>query len=168
MTTLIPNPSAMSRHTESGKESQNLVKLVVFPMGSLTLALPMKAISRVINMPEVHGSGLSPVGVTTVGNLQLTIIDLHRQLFQVSAPQRTGKGGYLIILPTSAGFPIGIPTAETPLLTDVPTGDIRALPEAYRQADTLSIASHLTRITLESGETQSVFLLDVAAVLASL
>ncbi len=149
-----------------GSKAQNQVKLVVFPMGRLMLALPMSGISRVINMPEVQSSGLHAVGVTTVGNTQLMIVDLHRQLFEVSAPPHQGKSGYLVIMPTPGGYPIGIPIAQTPILVDVPTTDIRALPDAYRRADTLSIASHITRITTETGEVQSVFLLDAAAVIA--
>ncbi|NJR71404.1 MAG: chemotaxis protein CheW [Synechococcales cyanobacterium CRU_2_2] len=161
-TRTLNNPAA----SKTAPGSQNQVKLVVFPMGRLRLALPMAGISRVINLPEVHSSGLHTVGVTTVGNIQLMIVDLHRQLFEVSAPQAAGKSGYLVIMPTPAGYPIGIPIAETPILVDVPSSEIRALPDAYRRADTLSIASHITRITTEAGEVQSVFVLDIAAVVA--
>lgn len=128
----------------------------------------MPGISRVINMPEVFGSGLGTVGVATLDTLQLTIVDLHRQIFKTPASLPGGKRGYLVILPSPAGYPIGIPTAAAPVLVDVPERDIRVLPPAYRQADTLSIASHIIRITNELGEQQSVFLLDVAAVIAQI
>ena len=146
-------------------DSGPVAKLVTFSIGRLTLALPMVSISRVINMPEVFSSGLSAVGVATLNRLQLTIIDLHHQLFKQPAPNSGEQRGYLIILPSPADHPIGIPTLATPTLVDVPERDIRILPAAYRQADTLSIASHIARITTESGGKQSIFLLDVAAVL---
>ncbi len=168
MTSLLSRIQPSSGSANPASETGELIKFVVFALGSLSLALPMKAISRVVNMPQVHSSGLRAVGVTTVGQMELTIVDLHRQLFQTSAPTSDEKPGYLVILPTPSGEPVGIPIAETPLLMDVPTSAIRVLPAAYRQADTLSIASHIARIPTETGELQSIFLLDVQAVMALL
>ena len=52
------------------------------------------------------------------------------------------------------------------MLLEVPLNQIRELPQSYRQADTLWIASHMLRLPLEEGgEPQSIFLLDMAAVM---
>lgn len=144
-------------------------KLIAFPVGSLRLAVAMNSISRVINRPKVYSSGLNAVGITTVGNRELTIVDLHQQLFGTAQAYSPERPGYLVLTPAPSGELMGIPTAETPLLLEVDSSQIRELPESYRQADTLWVASHIVRINSgEDGALQSLFLLDMAAVMARL
>lgn len=144
-------------------------KLIVFPVGELRLAVPMDNISRVINRPKVYSSGTNAVGVTTVGDRELTIVDLHQQLFTTPGPFNPERPGYLVLTPSPTGEIMGIPTPETPLLLEVPLAQIRELPQSYRQADTLWVASHMIRAAVqEGGELQSIFMLDMAAVMDKL
>ena len=144
-------------------------KLIVFPVGELRLAVPMDNISRVINRPKVYSSGLNAVAVTTVGDRELTIIDLHQQLFSTAGSFNPERPGYIVLTPSPTGEIMGIPTPETPMLLEVPLAQIRELPQSYRQADTLWIASHMIRTAVEDGgELQSIFMLDMAAVMDKL
>ncbi|MEM7594622.1 MAG: chemotaxis protein CheW, partial [Cyanobacteria bacterium P01_A01_bin.83] len=57
--------------------------------------------------------------------------------------------------------PLGIFVAQAPNLIDVPQSQIRILPNSYRHADTLEIASHVAII--DQGETsKTIFILDLA------
>jgi purine-binding chemotaxis protein CheW len=59
----------------------------------------------------------------------------------------------------------GIPVADSPLLIEVPLSRIRVLPESYRRANTLDLASHVAVIPQE-GAPLTVFLLDVDRLLS--
>lgn len=165
----IPQPTTQAMPqatTQATPQAAALIKLVMFPIGQLLLATPMDRISRVIRPPQIYSSGLGSVGVTTVGDRELTIIDLHRELFHTPSPQLTEGPGYLVLAPTPSGELIGIPIAQAPLLIEVPASLVRQLPESYRQADTLWIASHMARVALEGDPAiQSIFVLDMAAVI---
>ncbi len=177
MPTPIPTPTAQPAATspaQRGRANQKQTalshrKLIVFPVGELRLAVPMNNISRVINRPKVYSSGTHAVGVTTVGDRELTIIDLHQQLFSIPGPFNPERPGYLVLTPSPTGEIMGIPTPETPRLVEVPLEQIRELPQSYRQADTLWVASHMVRTAVdEEGELQSIFMLDMAAVMNKL
>jgi chemotaxis signal transduction protein len=144
----------------SSSNSTETAKLIYFPMGELLLALPMANVKKVINRPLAFGSGLSAASVATIDDLQLPLIDVHRLLFQQPLPIRADRQGYLIMVRLNPAELLGIPVQETPVLLDVPLTAIRALPDSYRQSDTLSIASHLVRIETVGGE-QTLFLVDV-------
>ncbi len=171
MPTQTPTAQANSTGKRSNQKKNALThrKLIVFPVGELRLAVPMDNISRVINRPKVYSSGLNAVGVTTVGDRELTIVDLHQQLFGTPGAFNPERPGYLVLTPSPTGELMGIPTPETPRLLDIPLEQIRELPESYRQADTLWVASHMIRTAMtEGGELQSIFMLDMAAVLEKL
>jgi chemotaxis signal transduction protein len=169
-TTTAQTSSSLPTSSANRKQKAlNSRKLITFPVGSLRLAVPMDRISRVINRPKIYSSGLGAAGVTTVGDRELMIVDLHQQLFATPGPFDPERPGYLVLTPSPTGELIGIPTPETPLLLEVANADIRELPLSYRQADTLWIASHMLRTTVvEGGEVQSLFILDMAAVMDKL
>jgi chemotaxis signal transduction protein len=140
--------------------STETAKLIYFPLGELLLALPMTHVKKVINRPLSFGSGLSAATVATIDDIQLPLIDVHRLLFQQPLPIVADRPGYLIMVRLNPAELLGIPVQETPVLLDVPLSAIRALPESYRQSDTLSIASHLVRLVADGGD-QTLFLVDV-------
>ncbi|MGH2416392.1 MAG: chemotaxis protein CheW, partial [Microcystaceae cyanobacterium] len=80
--------------------------------------------------------------------------------FNVRQSVVSGSRCYLILAQNSISEQFGILVADTPLLSDVPIAQIRALPESYRRADTLEIASHVT-ILPQSDASLTVFVLDV-------
>jgi len=148
-----------SNPLESQNSQQQIIKLVVFPVGSLTVAFSIQSVQKVINYTQVYGSGLSHIGVAHLEDREITVIDLHKRLFNRSQPIESEKKAYLILAKNSLGEQFGIIVNQTPALLDISLSSIRILPESYRRADTLEIASHVTVIPQETG-TQTIFILD--------
>lgn len=140
--------------------NNSLLKLLVFEVGKLVLALPIQQVQKVVRHNPVHGSGLSYVNVTHLEDQEVTVIDLHQKLFKVSQTETLGTG-YFIISKNITGEPLGIVVAQTPTIIDVPLAQIRTLPESYRRADTLEIASHVAVIPQADETSLTVFILDL-------
>ena len=151
-----------STSPDTRSQAARLLKLVSFQIGSLNVALRIDAVKKIINRTTVYSSGLNHLGMAHVGNQEITVVDLHKRLFNVSQIQESGTQGYLI-LTKSKSEPFGILVTETPTLMDVSLSHLRVLPESYRRADTLEIASHVAVIPPPTEMT--VFLLDVERIL---
>jgi chemotaxis signal transduction protein len=140
----------------------HLIKLLVFEIGKLTLALPILQVQKIVKQSEVYGSGLSHVNLTHLPDQEIAIIDLHQKLFGSSRPTQESSEftGYFIISRNLGGEPLGIAVPQAPTLIDVSLEQIRQLPEAYRRADTLEIASHVIVIPQEN-TLRTIFILDL-------
>ena len=143
------------------KESSNskTIKLVVFSISNLNVALHIDAVQKVINYSTIFGSGLNHFGLVNIGDREITVIDLHKRLFNISQVYDSETKKYLILTKNSVGELFGIVIKETPTLLDVPLSNIRALPPSYRHADTLAIASHVTILPQENAKL-TIFILD--------
>ena len=137
------------------------LKLVIFQIGKLTLSLPVKQVKKVTRYNQTHGSGLSYVNLSHLGNQEVAIIDLHHKLFKVSQNELSLEKGYFIITNNTAGDYLGIRVLQTPILLDVPFSRIRILPISYRHADTLEIASHVAVLPQDDETLETIFILDV-------
>lgn len=153
----IASNSIEINHTNAN----SFLKLVVFEIGKLTLAIPVKQVQKVVPHTAVHGSGLSHVNLTHLGDQEVAVIDLHQKLFKINHSKQSDNKGYFIITKKVIGEPLGIMVAQTPILLDVPLSQIRTLPQSYRQADTLEIASHVAVIPQENNTSLTVFILDL-------
>jgi chemotaxis signal transduction protein len=141
--------------------SDTSIKLLVFEIGKLTLALPILQVQKVVKQMEVYGSGLSHVNLTHFPEQEIAIVDLHQKLFGVSRTQ--SDTGYFIISKNIAGEPLGIVVSQAPTLIDVFLEQIRLLPNSYRRADTLAIASHVTVIPGKNDVTKTIFIVDLTS-----
>jgi purine-binding chemotaxis protein CheW len=147
-------------NTLTSLKNNRSVKLLVFKMGKLNLALSIDYVQKVINHIPVYGSGTNHVGIIHLEDKEITVVDLQRKLFKVSQNLDFSLKTYLIIARNSSSEQIGIVVSETPSLLEVPISQIRVLPESYRRADTLEFASHVTIIE-QKEQSLTVFLLDV-------
>ena len=138
---LLKSKAAMQ--PASSRDRVASVKMIVFTIGNFDLALPIEIVHKVLNQIPVYGSGLNGVGIAHVGDLEVTVIDLHRQLFQSSIINETSQKGYLLILHSKSGDLYGLPVASVPVLMDLPLASIRVLPESYRSGDILQMATHV-------------------------
>ncbi|GAB4532182.1 MAG: hypothetical protein Tsb0014_16370 [Pleurocapsa sp.] len=145
----------------STNATSSFLKLLVFKMGILTLALPVKQVQKVIRRTEVHGSGLSYVHLSHLEEQEVAIVDLHRKLFKASQLNNTEEKGYFIITKNITGEPLGIIVNRTPTLIDVLVEQVRTLPNSYRRADTLEIASHVAVIPQNNETSLTIFILDL-------
>ena len=136
------------------------VELLVFAIGKLTLALPILQVQKVVRQSEVHGSGLSHINLTHLPEGEIAVVDLQQKLFGTSLTQSTATGYFIITQPVNAE-PLGIVVSKPPSLIDVPLKQIRQLPDTYRRADTLAIASHVT-VVADKEKSTTLFILDLA------
>lgn len=143
------------------KISDSLLKVVVFTIGKLTLALPVAQVKKVIRKNTTYSSGLTHVHLAHIGKQEVTVIDLHQKIFKVSSNKLNNEKEYLIITKSLIDEPLGIVVTETPILIDIPLAQIRTIPNTYRHADTLGIASHVAVISQENQSSQTIFILDL-------
>jgi purine-binding chemotaxis protein CheW len=109
---LQPDPLELSRT----RSVTPMLKLIVFSMGGLTLALRIESVYKVVNQTSIHSNGLKSVGVAPVGEDEVTVVDLHRRFFKSSPPSESERGGYLVIVKNTTPELYGIPVVETPVL----------------------------------------------------
>ena len=160
--------NANSKLNVSSRED-SLIRLLVFSIDKLTLALPVHRVRKVTKYSPLYGSGLSHVNLTHFGNQELTVIDLHQKLFNCSQDDLNPDGGYFIVV-KSDQTPnsdledeyLGIRAIDAPILMDVSFKHLRSLPKSYRYADTLEIASHVAIIPGDdNSSSQTIFVLDL-------
>ena len=157
MNNLATNPNSV----KISDNNNSLIKLLIFKVGKLTLALPILQVQKVVRHNAVYGSGLSYVNLTHLGEQEVAVINLHQKLFKTSQTEASQATGYFIISKNVTGEPLGIMVAEAPSISDVPLGQIRLIPDSYRQADTLEIASHVAVIPQENETSLTIFILDL-------
>lgn len=161
---------------DSNQSKISTIKLLVFTIGKLTLALPVEQVIKVTKYNPIHGSGMSYINLTHIGQLGLAVIDLHQKLFNLSLDELTPDGGYFILTKSrpvtvikngekvNHSFmeeSVGIRVVESPSLLDVDLGYIRTLPNSYRWHDTLEIASHVAVVPQVDATTKTIFILDL-------
>lgn len=148
-------------HSLKHSRSQDAIesqKVIVFGMGNVNLAVPIDTVYKVVKQIPVYGNELSGVGITHIGDREVTVVELHRRFF---AP----KGNYLIIAKNKAGELYGIPITQVPTLMEIPQSSLRALPESYRHVDIFGFATHVAVIS-EVEPPMTIFLLDVDQLLS--
>jgi len=142
------------------RETVPSLKILVFRMGDVKLALPLDTVSKILNKTPVYGMGLNGVGVAHVGDHEVTVVDLHQQLFRSSTINESSQAVYLIISQSRQGELYGIPVTAVPVLMEVPSSSIRVLPKSYRRADILRSATHVCHIPQEEAPL-TIFMVDV-------
>lgn len=166
MSNLLLQPKSSAADFRKSRQITPSLKLIVFKIGNLNFALRIESVYKVVDRTPVYSSGLNHVGVAHMGDSlrdnsaarEITVVDLNWQFFQSSSMSESG--GYLAIVQSTTGEFYGIPVVNTPVLIEVPLSMFRVLPESYRRADTLEVASHVAVIP-QQGATLTVFLLDV-------
>ncbi|WP_218079504.1 chemotaxis protein CheW [Anthocerotibacter panamensis] len=132
------------------------LKLVVFPIQQVNLALRIEHVQRVIPCPEVLNTGGTAVGIITLADRAVPVLDLHQRLYPAH-PETAPT--HLVLAQTQGGEDYGIPVTETPTLLEVSLEYIRTLPPSYRRSTTLGLASHVAVVPQEHGSL-TIFLLD--------
>ncbi len=161
---LIKTKANASRQANN-QEAVNSLKVIMFEMGDIKLALPIHNIAKVLPKTTVYGSGLHGVGIAHVGDREVTVVDLHKRLFQSSSIKDASKNSYLMIVKNRQSELYGIPVGSVPTLMEIALSCIRVLPDSYRNADIFGFATHVAVIpTMETAMT--IFLLDIDQLLA--
>lgn len=132
------------------------LRLITMNLGKLVLACRIETVYKIVNRSQIHGSGLGYTGLTHIDGHTVMVIDLHRKLFNLPLPD---EPGYFMLIKPQIGELLAIPVTTSPSLIDVQYKYIRALPEPYRQSDTLNLASHVAVIP-HGEQTLTIFVID--------
>lgn len=151
-------PSEPSKPAKAEKIAR-VLKLLVFSVGSLNAAIRVEFVQKVVNKVTVYSSEFGYLGVANVGDEEITVIDLHERFFKSNQNRNSSLNGYLAIVKNNLQEKFGIWVVHTPVLMEVPLSQVRTLPESYRRANTLEIASHVAVIPQETAS-MTLFLLD--------
>ncbi|MFM7887654.1 MAG: chemotaxis protein CheW [Pseudanabaena sp.] len=146
----------------SSQKKQEMLKLLIFSMGNLNLAMRIDTVIRIIPLPKIHRSGNKLLGIATYEDQEVLVIDLYKRIY--GQDSRLNKG-FLVIFAGVRNL-YGITIASLPNVQDVPVNSLQPVPLEYRARDTLGIASHIMQVPLKkSEELQTVFLLDTELLL---
>lgn len=137
------------------------LRLITMHLGKLTLGCRIETVYKVVKQSQIHSSGLGHTGLTHIDGHAAMVVDLHQKLFNV--PTADKQGYFVIIKPQTADL-VAIPVATSPNLMDVHREQVRVLPDAYRQSDTLTIASHVAVVS-HGNKPLTVFVLDEDALI---
>lgn len=132
------------------------LRFITMALGQLTIACRIETVYKVVAQAKIHSSGLGYTGLTHIDGHAVVVVDLHHKLFNTSIvdPQ-----SYFVILKPQVGDLIAIPVPKSPNLMDVPRDHVKVLPAAYRQSDTLTIASHVA-VVPHGDKTLTLFVID--------
>ncbi|WP_051470127.1 chemotaxis protein CheW [Fischerella sp. PCC 9605] len=144
-------------------DESKLEKFIAFTVADYRLALPIKAVLKVVTCPPKTDRKLSKMGLIQVSRYMIRVLDLHQHLGLEDLRQLPDQP-FLVITPNSQGELCGIPVCEPPDLIELPLETIRQLPQSYRQSGVLEIASHAIAISQQE-ITTTIFLLDMPQVL---
>jgi chemotaxis signal transduction protein len=132
------------------------VKLLVFSLGELCLSLRLEGIQKVMKMPQIFKSGDKCLGITQVGNQDVMVLDLYRQVYGTPAPQTKG---HLIVLRAGENT-FGLAVDTVPSMVEVPIAELCPLSEEFRDRDSLGIAEAMVKISLNKQQMAMAFVLD--------
>lgn len=162
---LIKSRANTSRQANN-QEAVNSLKVIMFEMGDVKLALPIQSVAKVMPQTVVYGSGLHGVGIAHLGDREVSVVDLHKRLFKSTSINNASNNSYLMIVKNRQSELYGIPVGSIPTLMEIALSCIRVLPDSYRNADIFGFATHVAVIpAMETPMT--IFLLDVDQLLAN-
>ena len=134
-----------NKWTETAKEVEATIELIVFNLGEISFGIPMLKIDRLVTKTRLDRDFNLSASVE--------IIDLHHRLFGTSIVNPTA----MVVL---KGWTLaGIPIDTTPTLMYVPLDRIRILPTEFRTSSPLGIASHIAMISTSTLEL-TIFILE--------
>jgi chemotaxis signal transduction protein len=144
------------------KTKVKTLKLLLFPLGNLFLALRLTGLKRVIKLPEIFKSGDKVLGITQVDGQDVIVLDLYWQIYGRSL--ETAKGFLVVVESETCTY--GIVVDTLPTIKDIPESDLQTIPSDYRDRDPLGIADVMATLNLTKNQTITAFVLDPSHLLA--
>ena len=141
----------------------NSFRVIVTTLGRVTLAYRIETVYKVVKRSQIPDSNLEQTGIIHINGEAAVIVDLYRKLLIAYTPS---EQGYFVVVKSRVGELIAVPVETSPNLMDVSREHVRILPSSYRQANRLSVASHVAVIPHEK-ETLTIFVIDENSLLQS-
>ncbi len=147
----------------TAKAVKKSVKVIVFTIAGYKLALPMEAVLRVVNCPKEIGDRDQQVELIHLGQMAITVLNLHTHLSLKQAQPTLTKEHFLVA--AKAGNELcAIRVDSPPDLVELDATTIRQLPDPYRQGHPLNIASRVA-VLPQGKATMAIFILDMKRVM---
>jgi chemotaxis signal transduction protein len=140
------------------------LKVLVFRVGTLYLALRLEGVKKVTPMPNILKSGDKFLGITQMEGEEVIVFDLYQKIYDRPAQE---SQGFLVTVQTNQNR-YGITAAILPIMREIPLSEFRAVPADYRDRDTLGIADQMVEVTLDNKTVVTAFLLDPEQLLAAI
>jgi chemotaxis signal transduction protein len=140
----------------STKKKEETLKFLIFTMADLNLAIGIESVVRIIPLPKIHRSGDKLLGIANYEDQEVLVIDLYKRIY---GQELNLAKGFLVIFAGQNSL-YGITIATLPNVENVPVSILQPVPPAYRDRDTLGIASHTMQVSIKKSDPQTVFLLD--------
>jgi chemotaxis signal transduction protein len=139
----------------STKKKEETLKFMIFTMADLNLAIGIESVVQIIPLPKIH-RGDKLLGIANYEDQEVLVIDLYKRIYgQVLNLSK----GFLVIFTGKTSL-YGITIATLPNVENVPVNTLQPVLSAYRDRDTLGIASHTMQVSIKKSAPQTVFLLD--------
>jgi purine-binding chemotaxis protein CheW len=135
------HPVADSPTTEAQPQT---LKLIVFSLGSYTLALPLVFVIKVTNTPANLRQQFEGVGLFYIGQTAVRLLDICKQLL-ADGTDPAIDGPFLIIFQLRSGELYGITADTPPDLQELPLSEFKPVPEVHRQLPPLSLVSYIAQ-----------------------
>lgn len=156
----MKNELSQYRENEQDKSPTSYLKILVFNIGSLYLALPIQSVKKIASQFEIADTELNYIDVAKVDGKYIIVIDLHKKLFKSKLKSESNIKKYLLVSQNSAGEEFAIEIERNPpVLQQVELDRVRTLPESYLDTNVLKVASHVTIIPQET-KSITVLILD--------
>ncbi len=156
---IVIKDNSLSWNDMDELENVKILKILIFNIGNIIFGISIDQIYKVVSSAQIYSSEGNWVGVSHIGDREVTVLDLQKKFFHPHSQQ-----GYLIIIQYTDNELYGILVETVPALIDVPLSQIRVLPPSFRNADALGMASHVAIIN-DQDTTQTIFLLDLVTTL---
>jgi len=151
-----PNPP----ESQQNKPLTPPLRILVFNIGTIYLAFPVKVVKRIVSQFELAETELNSIDIARVDTNYIIVIDLYQKLFKSKAKIESEAKKYLLIAKNSLDEEFAIIIEENPpILQEIALDRVRSLPESYLNNKQLNIASHVTIIPREKSSL-TVLILD--------
>ena len=142
--------------------SQETLRVIVFTLGDYYFALPINAIIQVTESPSELIQHFDGLGLVTLENRSIMLLNLHDKLKVKTDVSETVKGEFLILTQTRQGDLCGIPIDVLPNMMELSYSEIQPLPQVYRQTNLYGIARFVTFVQREDQQQKdAIYLLDI-------
>ncbi|MDR9404759.1 MAG: chemotaxis protein CheW, partial [Halothece sp. Uz-M2-17] len=144
------------------EDNEELLRVIVFPLGDYYFALPINAVLQVIESPPELTEHFEGFGLVMLEKQSITLLNLHRHFRYKTDPDTKETADFLILTQSRQGEFCGIPIYSLPNMMELPYDEIQPLPSVYRQTNLYGIARFVTFVQFEEQEKkEGIYLLDV-------
>ena len=139
----------------------DLLRVILFRIHQIQLALPISVVLKVISCPPVTPSAQAGLGLIDLGDQTITVVSLFHRLCPQDQPD-TLQRRFVILTQTQIGELCGLLVDTPPNLLEIPLDKVRPLPSTYRQTDPIGmVSSHVAVLPQEDQEPMQIFLLGM-------